>query len=144
MKISSILSKKGGEIISIAHEATVQNAIEILAEHNIGALVVMDASGELTGIISERDIIRMAANRPDVGSLPVSQVMTTQVIIGLPEDDIISVAHIMTEKRFRHLPIRSGERLIGIVSIGDILKAQRDEYRGEIDTLETQLMANED
>ncbi len=144
MKISSILSKKGGEIISIEHEATVQNAIEVLAEHNIGALVVMDASGELTGIISERDIILAAAKPPDVGSFPVSQVMTTEVIIGLPEDDVISVAHIMTEKRFRHLPVRSGERLIGIVSIGDILKAQRDEYMGEIDTLETMLMANED
>ena len=144
MKISSILSKKGGEIISIGHEATVQNAIGVLAEHNIGALVVMDASGELTGIISERDIIRAAAKRPDIGSVPVSQVMTTEVIIGLPEDDVISVAHIMTEKRVRHLPIRSGERLIGIVSIGDILKAQRDEYMGEIDTLETLLMADED
>jgi CBS domain-containing protein len=144
MKISSILSKKGGEIISIEQEATVQNAIERLAEHNIGALVVLDKSGELTGIISERDIILATAKHHDVGSHSVSQVMTTEVIIGLPEDDVISVAHIMTEKHFRHLPVQSGERLIGIVSIGDILKAQRDEYLGEIDTLETLLMANED
>ena len=144
MKISGILSKKGGEVISIEYESTVQKAIEVLAEHNIGALVILDASGELCGIISERDIIRTAAKVPNVGSLPVSQVMTKEVIKGLPEDDIIAVAHMMTEKRFRHLPVSSGGRLVGIVSIGDILKAQRDEYMGEIDTLETQLMASED
>lgn len=144
MKVSSILSKKGGHIISIDHDSRVQEAIEILAEHNIGALVVFNSDGELSGIISERDIILAAASYKDVGSYPVSQVMTSDVVIGLPEDDVIAVAHLMTEKRFRHLPIRSGKRLVGIVSIGDILKAQRDEYQGEIDTLETRLMANED
>jgi len=144
MKISSILSKKGGEVFSIRRKATVQDAIEALAEHNIGALVVTDASGELVGLISERDIIRTAAKHPEVRAFKVSQVMTTKVRIGLPEDDVLAVAHIMTEQRFRHLPIRSEGRLVGLVSIGDILKAQRDEYLGEKDTLETQLMATED
>jgi CBS domain-containing protein len=144
MKISSILSKKGGEVISIRRRATVQQAIEALAEHNIGALVVLDASGDLVGLISERDIIRTAAKHPEVASFLVSQVMTTDVKKGLPEDDVLSVAHMMTEKRFRHMPVRSQGRLVGIVSIGDILKAQRDEYLGEKDTLETQLMATDD
>jgi CBS domain-containing protein len=144
MKISSILSKKGGEVISIRRQASVQDAIETLAEHNIGALVVTDASGELVGLISERDIIRTAAKHPEVKSFKVSQVMTTKVRRGLPEDDVVAVAHMMTEQRFRHLPIRSDGRLVGIVSIGDILKAQRDEYLGVKDTLETQLMATED
>ena len=144
MKISSILSKKGGGVISIGHQAKIQEAIEMMAEHNIGALIVEDESGELIGIISERDIIRSAVKRRDVSTLPVNEVMTTEVVIGLPEDDVLVVAHIMTEKRFRHLPIPSEGRLVGIVSIGDILKAQRDEYKGEIDTLETQLMAKED
>ena len=144
MKISSILSKKGGGVISIGQQAKIQEAIEMMAEHNIGALIVEDESGELIGIISERDIIRSAVKRRDVSTLPVNEVMTTEVVIGLPEDDVLVVVHIMTEKRFRHLPIRSEGRLVGIVSIGDILKAQRDEYKGEIDTLETQLMAKED
>jgi CBS domain-containing protein len=70
--------------------------------------------------------------------------MTRNVIIGVPQDDIISVVNTMTEKRFRHLPIMQDDKLIGIISIGDILKAQRDTYRGEIDTLETQIMAGDD
>jgi CBS domain-containing protein len=144
MKISSILSKKGGDVVSIGEEATVQNAIDVLVEHNIGAVVILNEVGELAGILSERDIIRAAAKTPDIFSVPVIDVMTSQVVVGLPEDDVISVAHIMTERRFRHLPIKGGDRLVGIVSIGDILKAQRDEYLGEIDTLETQLMADED
>ena len=144
MKINSILSKKGGDVISIGPNASVHDAIDLMVVHNIGALVVIDEKGELAGIISERDIIRVAAAREDVFSLIISQVMTAEVVVGVPQDDIISVAHIMTERRFRHLPVRDNNELVGIVSIGDILKAQRDEYMGEIETLETQLMANED
>ena len=105
MKISSILSKKGGDVISIGIEATVQNAIDVLAEHNIGAVVILNEAGELVGILSERDIIRAAAKMPDVSSLPVSDLMTPDVVVGLPQDEVISVVHIMTERRFRHLPI---------------------------------------
>ncbi len=66
-------------------------------------------------------------------------------MVGLPQDDIMSVAHVMTERRFRHLPIVDDDgKVIGMISIGDVMKAQRDEYRGEIDTLETQIMAGED
>ncbi len=144
MKISNILSKKGGDVISIGIEATVQNAIDVLAEHNIGAVVILNEAGELVGILSERDIIRAAARMANVSSLPVSDLMTSDVVVGLPQDEVLSVVHIMTERRFRHLPIQDEDRLIGIVSIGDILKAQRDEYLGEIDTLETQLMADDD
>jgi CBS domain-containing protein len=86
----------------------------------------------------------MAAQREDVTGLAVADVMTRKVVIGVPEDDIISVAHTMTEKRFRHLPVIDEDRLVGIISIGDILKAQRDQYRGEIDTLETQIMADQE
>jgi predicted transcriptional regulator len=69
--------------------------------------------------------------------------MTKDVIIGLPQDDLISVAHTMIEKRFRHLPIMEHGELVGIVSIGDIVRCQRDQYQGEIDTLQTQIIADE-
>lgn len=69
--------------------------------------------------------------------------MTGHVITGTPQDDLYSVAHTMTERRFRHLPIMDEGRLVGIISIGDVLKAQRDAYRGEIDTREVQLQAGE-
>lgn len=144
MKINSILSTKGWEIISIRPDQSIAEAVKLLAERNIGALVVADDAGSLLGIISERDIIRMAAVDRNVFTLPVSEVMTKRVVVGLPEDDVISVAHTMTEKRFRHLPIIEGDRLVGIISIGDILKAQRDQFMGEIDTLETQILAGED
>ena len=144
MKINNILTTKGSEIITIRPEQAISEAVASLAKHNIGALVVVDADGDLKGIISERDIVRTAAARKNIFELPVSEVMTKRVIVGVPEDDVISVAHTMTEKRFRHLPIVDGDKLVGIISSGDILKAQRDQYLGEIDTLETQILANDE
>ncbi|MCZ7671918.1 MAG: CBS domain-containing protein [Chloroflexi bacterium] len=73
----------------------------------------------------------------------MADLMTQQLITGVPNDDTFSIAHTMTEKHFRHLPILEEGKLVGIVSIGDIMKAERDRYRGEIDTLETQIMADE-
>jgi CBS domain-containing protein len=144
MKINSLLSTKSATVITIGPGQKVSLAISMMASHNIGALVVTNNVGRVVGIISERDIVRMAAQREDVTGLAVADVMTRKVVIGVPEDDIISVAHTMTEKRFRHLPVIDEGRLVGIISIGDILKAQRDQYRGEIDTLETQIMADQE
>lgn len=143
-KISSILAMKSHEIFTIGPEHTLQEVVEMLASHNVGALPVVDEESKLIGIISERDVIRYFAEPGAQGETTVLDVMTRKVIVGVPQDDVISVAHTMTEKRFRHLPIVDGDKLIGIISIGDILKAQRDTYRGEIDTLETQIMAADD
>jgi len=142
MKVQTILATKGKNVITVRPEQSVGEATRLLAEHNIGALVVVNQAVQPMGIISERDIIRAAARRQDVFSLPVSQVMTSDVIIGLPQDDLISVAHTMTERRFRHLPIMDRGELVGIVSIGDIVKCQRDQFQGEIDTLQTQIIAD--
>lgn len=142
MKISSILATKSHEIITIGPEQTLQEVVQILVQHNIGALPVLDETGKLVGIISERDVIRHIAGAGGIEQTAVQHVMTRKVIVGVPQDDVMSVAHTMTENRFRHFPIVDGDRLIGIISIGDILKSQRDTYRGEIDTLETQIMAD--
>jgi CBS domain-containing protein len=143
MKVSTILSTKGPSLISVRPEQTIREAIQILASRHIGALVVLDESGELVGILSERDIIRETAVNEAIFSIPVSEVMTRDVVTGLPQDDIMRVAHLMTERRFRHLPILDEGKLIGIISIGDVLKLQRDHYRGEIDTLEAQMLAEQ-
>ncbi len=145
MKVSGILSTKSGGIITAHPGQTIQEAASFMANYNIGALIIVDDAGKLVGILSERDIVRKAATHDGVFALSIADVMTTNVITALPQDDLMSVAHTMTEKRFRHMPIldRDGE-LIGMISIGDVLKAQRDQYRGEIDTLETQLMADEE
>jgi CBS domain-containing protein len=144
MKVMRILATKSGPVITIHPDQPVRDAVALLTRHNIGALVVMgEESDNPVGIISERDIIRRAAENEDVFSEPVSDLMTRKVVTGVPQDDLISVMHTMTEGRFRHLPVVDNGKLIGMISIGDILKTQRDEYRGEIDTLETQLLADE-
>lgn len=143
MKVHRILATKSTGVITVLPDATVREAVALLARHRIGALVVVDGEGKIAGIFSERDVIMHAADGEDIFGRSVSDVMTADVVVGMPQDDIMSVAHVMTERRFRHVPIVDGDDLIGIVSIGDVLKAQRDVYRGEIDTLETQLMADE-
>jgi CBS domain-containing protein len=143
MKVRTILATKGTNVITIRPKQSLREAAQLLAEHNIGVLVVVNEARQPVGIISERDVIRTAARREDVFSLPVNQVMTKEVITGLPQDDLERVAHTMTEKRFRHLPIMEHGELVGIVSIGDIVKYQRDQYRGEVDTLQTQILADE-
>jgi CBS domain-containing protein len=143
MKVRTILTTKGTTVITVRPEQSVKEATLLLAEHNIGALVVVDETRRPVGIISERDIIRTGAVRNDVFSLAVDQVMTKEVIIGMPQDDLMSVAHTMTERRFRHVPIIEHGELVGIVTIGDIVKYQRDAYKGELDTLETQIVESE-
>jgi CBS domain-containing protein len=141
MKVRNILATKKGHIISIRGDESVRQAIALLVQHRIGALIVMDEADQLVGILSERDIMRFASTDEQLFGRPVSDIMTRDVIVGMPQDDVIAVAHTMLEKRFRHLPIVDEGRLIGIISIGDVLKTQRDAYRGEIDTLETRIIA---
>lgn len=144
MDLRSILATKSRQIISIAPEQTLSDALRVLKQHDIGALVVLDSYQHVIGIISERDIVRVAVDNPDFFSLKVAQVMTEDVVLGIPGDDVMHVAHVMTERRFRHLPVVDQENhVIGIVSIGDILKSQRDQFLGEIDTLETRLLADD-
>ena len=144
MNVSRILAAKPATIVAIAPDRLIGEALAMLAQNDIGALVVTNDAGELIGILSERDIVRRAVIESDLGSLMVADVMTKNVIVGLPQDDLINVAHTMTERRFRHLPIVDGKRVIGMISIGDVLKAQRDAYSGQIDTLETQVMAGDE
>lgn len=142
MNIASLLAKKSGAPITIRPEQTVRDALVLLAKHNIGALVVVNAVGMPVGIVSERDIVREAARNEQVFGRAMSEIMTRDVITGVPEDDLASVANLMTEKRIRHLPVVTGGKLIGIISIGDVVKAQRDKYQGEAETLETQILAD--
>ena len=140
MKIESILATKSSTVITVGPDQSLREAIGLLAEHNIGALIVVDKAGQPIGIISERDIIREAARTETVLAQTVSRVMTKDLITASPGDDLETVLQTMTAKRFRHLPIVDRERLIGIISIGDVVKAQLDKYQGEVDTLQTQII----
>jgi CBS domain-containing protein len=143
MKVRHLLGSKSPEVITTRPDQSVREVVALLARHNIGVLVIIDDQGEIAGIVSERDIVRHAADHEELFSLPVSEVMTANVITGMPGDDIMAVSHTMTERNFRHLPIVEDGRLVGIISIRDVLKAQLNEYQGEIDTLETRILAED-
>jgi CBS domain-containing protein len=139
MTIAHVLARKGARVITIRPEQPIRQALAILAEHNVGALVAVDDAGRPVGILSERDIVRTAARDERVFARTVAELMTRDVVVGVPEDELTAVAHTMTERRIRHLPVMEAGRLVGIVSIGDVVKAQRDAYAGAVDTLEIQI-----
>lgn len=140
MTIATILARKGVKMVTIRPEQTLREALAMLAQHSIGALLVVDGRAQLVGILSERDIVREAVRNERFFDLAVSTIMTRDVICGQPHDDVNAVSTTMTNKRFRHLPVLDAGKIIGIITLGDIVKAQRDEYLGAIDTLETQIL----
>lgn len=139
MKIHSILATKGANVITIRPTQTVRDALALLSQHNIGALVVVSATEMPIGILSERDIVRHATRNEQLFDLPVSQLMTSPVVTGSPMDDLHSVLSTMTQRHFRHVPIVEQGKLMGMITLGDVVKARLDEYKGEIDNLETQV-----
>jgi CBS domain-containing protein len=139
MNIASILARKGGKVATCRPAESIRRALALLAEHNIGALVVVDESGRPAGMLSERDIVREAARDERLFARSVGEIMTRDVIVGVPEDDLRAVRRTMTERRIRHVPVVVEGRLVGIVSIGDVVKAELDQYLGEVDTLQMQV-----
>ncbi len=138
MKISDILNDKKREIYSVPATAVLCDVIANLNDKNVGALLVMDSSGEVAGIVSERDILKKAcAQHLELESVPVTQVMTPrdQLIVGTPEDTISYAMNVMTTKKVRHLPIFSHESLLGIISIGDIIKIFLEQSETEVKKL---------
>jgi len=143
MNIANILARKGSIAVTVRPEESIREALALLDRHNIGALIAVEGNRPV-GILSERDIVREAARNESFLERSVADLMTRDVITGQPHDDLLAVAHTMTERRIRHLPVvDSGGRLVGMVSIGDVVKAQRDHYQGEVDTLQMQLLGDE-
>jgi CBS domain-containing protein len=134
--VSVILGRKGTDVLTIRRDATVADALRVLAEHNVGALVVTDRPGLVDGIVSERDIVRRLARAGSQAlGLPVSAVMTANVLTCTADATADDVMQTMTRHRTRHLPVVDDQgRLTGIVSIGDVVKSR-------IDDLETQTQA---
>jgi CBS domain-containing protein len=130
--IRDILRGKGTEVATISPEATIHDAMTALVNRRIGSLVVTDDQGKLAGIITERDILRECTTRSEqVKVTKVQEVMTTDLIIGVPDDEVGYVMGIMTQNRIRHLPVMVGERIEGLISIGDVVKAQLEETEFE-------------
>ena len=135
--VRDLLKQKGREVWSIAPDSTVYDALKLLAEKNIGALLVIDA-GRPVGIFSERDYARQVILKGKTSKdTPVREVMTSKVVFVRPEQSIEECMALMTDKRFRHLPILEGGALVGILSIGDVVKAVISEKQFIIEQLES-------
>jgi CBS domain-containing protein len=136
-RISEVLNHKGSSVVTIAPEASVRDLVAQLAHHRIGAVVVSRDGASVLGIVSERDVVRRldgADSAPLLDRL-VSELMTTSVVTCTPDSSVDDVMKIMTERRVRHVPVVEDSRLIGLVSIGDVVLASIDEIRTERDQL---------
>src|SRR4029434_8778128 len=114
MTIASILATKGNKVVTIRPEQSIRDALRVLADHNIGALVAIDSNRRPVGILSERDVVRAAVRDEAVFGLTVSQLMTRDVIVGVPGDDLSAVGHTVIHGRIRHPPVAGGAELIGV------------------------------
>lgn len=124
MKIKDILKAKGTHVETIASNDTIRQAMDKIIKKQIGALLVMEKNG-LEGIITERDIARLIHKEGEKAFANIiGDTMTRRLIVGLPNDDVDLAMALMTNNRFRHLPVMDGPKLVGIISIGDIVKAQ--------------------
>ena len=139
MKINEVLKgKASGDVFTIDPDATVRELLAALAEHNIGAVVVSRDGRAVEGIVSERDVVRHLATEEDMLGKPVSAIMTTSVQTVEPTESLDTLMSLMTDRRFRHVPVVSPDgELVGVVSIGDVVKHKIDQLQFERDQLDS-------
>lgn len=134
--LATILKQKGYALIGIGPDSTMREVIALLAEKRIGAVVVQSDEGKLLGILSERDVVRsLAAKGSETLDLTASQLMTPHPTTATPATTIFEAERLMTDGRFRHLPILDGEKLVGVISIGDVVKSVLDEHEAAVQSL---------
>jgi CBS domain-containing protein len=139
MRISDVLTSKPGEVVTIHPDATVRDLLGLLAQHNIGAVVVSTDGGAVDGIVSERDIVRRLAESDAVLDGAVSEIMTSDVQTCEPDVPVDDLRQLMTERRIRHVPVVRDGALVGIISIGDVVKSSIGQLQFERDQLDTYL-----
>ena len=138
MNVKAILAAKkmGGDIISIEPTADLATAAKLLSKHRIGAVLIRGAGERLAGILSERDIVRaLSEHGADALALPVGQVMTREVATCGEDDTCASIMERMTAGKFRHMPVIANGQLVGLISIGDVVKQRVEEIEGESEAM---------
>jgi Predicted signal-transduction protein containing cAMP-binding and CBS domains len=136
MTVRQILDEKGREVVTVSPTMTTEEAARHLAEHRIGAVIVTGVSGKISGILSERDIVRaMAAKGAAALSAPISSIMTANVVTCSEEHTVNQVMELMTNGRFRHLPVEKAGRLVGIISIGDVVRRRIEDVEREAEEI---------
>lgn len=133
MKVKDILQTKGLKVWSVKESETIQDAVKVLVEQKIGALLVINNKNGIVGIVTERDIMGALHKYGEkLPKTPVSKVMTEKVIIGTPEDELEYIMNVMTYNRVRHIPVMEDKHLHGMISIGDVVKAQLHDSQAQI------------
>lgn len=137
MTIAAILQTKGNEVLTVNRATPVRDVVELLAEMRIGAIPVWEEEKqEVVGIVSERDVIyRLRSDGAAILDRPVSDIMTAPAITVTPSTDILGALSLMTRRRIRHLPVVDGQALVGIVSIGDLVKFRIDRIEAEAEAM---------
>lgn len=136
MHVAAVLKRKGTRIVSAVPSDTVADIARMLTEHRIGAVLVIDDSGLPVGILSERDIVRaIARDGADALARPAADLMTRELITGQPTDTVADMMAVMTERRIRHIPILDNGGIVGVISIGDVVKARIDDAELEVESL---------
>jgi len=136
MRISQVIRRKGDLVVTVRPDATVEQLLGLLEEHKIGAVVVSDDGSTVSGIVSERDVVRhLHSDGAAILEETVATIMTSEVETCTPDDRIDAMARTMTERRIRHIPVLVDGKLAAIVSIGDIVKFRIDELQTERDQL---------
>lgn len=137
MKVSRILHYKGHEVTTVSPDRPILEVVTILEERGIGAVVVVGDDGAIAGILSERDIVRALADRGvDLARLRAGDLMTAEVSICAPDHHVNDLMKQMTAGHFRHVPVVDGGRLVGIISIGDVVRARIEELERETEALQ--------
>ena len=138
MRIGDVLgAKPSKDVVTITPEAGVKDLLALLAEHNVGALIVSSDGETVEGIVSERDVVRHLHHEGTVVNNTVGAIMTSKVETCQPDTQLDDLMKIMTERRIRHVPVVEGDTLVGIVSIGDIVKHRMDQLQFERDQLDS-------
>lgn len=138
MRIRDVLAAKNDQqVVTVSPDATVRELLALLAEHNVGALVVSADQHEVVGIVSERDVVRRLHGDTELLAATVSSIMTQDVRTCSPDDQLDDLMSVMTDRRIRHVPVCDGDRLVGIVSIGDVVKHKIDALQFERDQLDS-------
>lgn len=138
MNVQTILKTKGTRVVTVKPETTVTDALRVLKQERIGAVVISPDGKAVAGILSERDVVRTLADRgADTLARPVSEVMTKAVVTCDAKDTIVELMDRMTQGHFRHMPVVEGDELSGMISIGDVVKARLSQVESEAEALRT-------
>jgi CBS domain-containing protein len=136
MIIADLLRQKSNDIFKIKSSDCIADAAIALTDKKIGALLVEDDSGKIAGIISERDIVGgMGPHGADLHDVPVSELMTTGLVKCAPNDTVLEAMAMMTDRRIRHLPVFDGDELVGLISVGDLVKCRISEVQAEAEAM---------